>query len=143
MSEYLCIKHACLEPAMENDILCRKHAIESPIAPVICDHSELLQTIADLQLENKQLRKQDKHREKIWKARVAELETESQRWQVSYRLQKKENYDLMTISIPELQLDLKDALAKVAELEGFCERFVNSYPDWSDSYEALKQKEGE
>ena len=49
-------------------------------------------------------------------AKLAELETKSQRWQVSYRLQKKENYDLMTISIPELQLDLKDALAKVAEL---------------------------
>jgi len=41
---------------------------------VICDHSELLQTISDLQLENKQLRKQDKHREKIWKKRVAELQ---------------------------------------------------------------------
>jgi len=52
----------------------------------------------------------------VLEAKVAELETESQRWQVSYRLQKKENYDLMTISIPELQLDLKDAQAKVAEL---------------------------
>ena len=51
-----------------------------------------------------------------YEAKLAELETESQRWQVSYRLQKKENYDLMTISIPELQLDLKDAQAKVAEL---------------------------
>ena len=40
MSEYLCIKHACLEPAMESDILCRKHAIESPIVPVNCGSCE-------------------------------------------------------------------------------------------------------
>ena len=51
----------------------------------------------------------------------------------------RENNDLMTLVIPELQLDLKDALATISELEGFCERFINSYPDWSDEYEALEE----
>jgi len=53
MSEYLCIKHACLEPAMENDILCRKHGIESPIVPVncgSCEYREMLEgKVAELE----------------------------------------------------------------------------------------------
>ena len=38
------------------------------------DTSELHTEIKELSAENKRLRKQDQHREKIWKKRVAELE---------------------------------------------------------------------
>jgi len=62
-------------------------------------------------------------------AKLAELETKSQRWQVSYRLQKKENYDLMTLAIPELQLDLKDAQTRVAELQATIEGLASNLSD--------------
>ena len=107
---------------------------------VICDHSELLQTISDLELENKQLRKQDMHREKIWKKRVTEMQRKNadlleaaEDMDYTKKLRAKiaeltrENNDLMTLVIPELQLDLKDALAMVAKLVGGIEQVAEAY----------------
>ena len=39
----------------------------------------------------------------------------------------RENNDLMTLVIPELQLDLKDALAMVAKLVGGIEQVAEAY----------------
>jgi len=76
-------------------------------------------------------------------AKLAELETKSQRWQVSYRLQKKENYDLMTLAIPELQLDLKDAQATINRVEARINQYNDDKNDEAyvvvhDIYEILK-----
>lgn len=185
---------------------------------VICDHSELLQTISDLELENKQLRKQDKHREKTWKKRVTEMqrknadlleavedmdytkklrakitELEKQRDEAEqfasnmenwitraeaaeakvaeleaqaidlkdewadeafecseaegnakyYKAKvaelRKENDDLMTLAIPELQLDLKDAQAKITAVHVW----YSKRGDWQELARILKENRDE
>ena len=80
---------------------------------VICDHSELLQAIADLQLENKQLRKQDKHREKTWKKRVTEMQ--------------RKNADLLE-AVEDMDYT-KKLRAKITELEASCDALHNYISD--------------
>lgn len=81
------------------------------------DTSELHAEIKELSAENKRLRKQDQHREKIWKKRVAELEAESSKHYDFWQKQKIQNQELeadkrvMKTVITELQADLAEVIA--------------------------------